>query len=73
MLLLTTLYLTVMQRMQDFMEDQSGNEQTGMLLNIVITVVIAGLVLTAVRSFFPTLWDSVTRQIMDLFGSVGTP
>ena len=60
-------YLMVKSNLEDFLSDRQGNEQTGMLLNIVITVVIAGIVLASVRSFLPELWTQITSQITKLW------
>ena len=61
-------YLTVSQKMKSFFYDEQGNEQTGFLLNLVITLVIAGVVLQGVRSLFPQIWQNLERQIRDMFG-----
>jgi len=64
---LVSLYLMAKLNLEEFLSDRRGNEQTGMLLNIVITVVVAGLVLTAVRTFIPELWGQITQQISGLW------
>ena len=64
---LIALYLTLQTQLRSFFSSTDGNEQTGMLLNIVITVVIAGMLLTAMRTFLPNLWDQIMEQIQGLW------
>jgi hypothetical protein len=64
---LNALYLTLFTFLQDFFAEEEGNEQTGLLLNIVIVVVLAGLLLALLRVALPELWDGIMTQIQNLW------
>ena len=68
---LTQGYLLAEQKVSSFIQGTEGNEQTGLLLNIVITVVAAGLVLAGVRTFIPDLWTNIMGQINNLWNTTG--
>ena len=61
------LYLNLVYDLQRFVSDEKGDQQTGWLIGVIISVVFGGLIIGGVRAFFPTLWLQITTNIANLW------
>jgi len=65
--LLASIYLMALSRLRDFAEEQRGDQITGNIVMVLVTLCFGILLLNGIRALFPTVWADVTTRITTLF------
>ncbi|MCL2497169.1 MAG: hypothetical protein FWF06_00980 [Symbiobacteriaceae bacterium] len=59
-------HLQALYSFQRFLIEDRGDQQTGWLIGVIVSVVFGGLIMKGVNDFWPVLWPSITGRISSL-------
>ena len=65
--LLTSVYLMVLSRMEEFVAQERGDQITGNIVMILVTLCFGILLLKGIQTLFPVVWADVTTRITTIF------
>ena len=65
--LLYSAYLKAMLQVQGFIHEERGDQTTPWIISLIIAVVGGGLILAALRAFFPVIWADITSRITGMW------